>query len=130
MLKQIKNKLQSIFNNKDDIIVNSPFYKIYPYKGNLKVNNIDSRGLVDFELGVFFNRIPKAANSTVVVNIAELKFGRQIPSPQAKKIFTRPSQIGEEQMKGFYKLFKFTIVRNPYTRTLSAYLDKVVRCSL
>ena len=106
---------------------NFPFYRIYPYKGKSYIRDIDQRGLVDFELGIFFNRIRKSANSTVVINLADLKYGRQIPSLKAKKYFMRPSQISFEQMNDFEKLFKFTIVRNPYTRTLSAYLDKIVR---
>lgn len=104
-----------------------PFYRAYPYRGGVSIASADDRGLVDMELGVFCNRIPKAANSTVVVNLARLRFGREIPSKQAKRQFRSPAELDCSEMTEFDRLFKFIIVRNPFTRVLSAYLDKVER---
>lgn len=108
----------------------TPFYRRYPYKGGISINSADDRGCVDMELGFFYNRIPKAANSTVVTNLALLRFGREIPSRTAKKMFRTPSALQADEVSRFSSLFTFTVVRNPYTRTLSAYLDKVERRAL
>lgn len=108
----------------------TPFYRQYPYTGRVSFNSADSRGCVDMELGFFYNRIPKAANSTVVTNLARLKFGKEIPSKTAKKMFQTPSALHKREVARFNGLFKFSVVRNPYTRVLSAYLDKVERRAL
>lgn len=107
-----------------------PFYRRYPFNSPASIRSADDRGLVDMELGFFCNRIPKAANSTVVTNLARLKFGRDIPSPVAKKMFATPGRLSAAEVARFNDLFRFTMVRNPYTRTLSAYLDKVERRAL
>lgn len=103
----------------------TPFYRQYPYRNGVSINSADSRGCVDTELGFFCNRIPKAANSTVITNLAKFKLGRDILSKHAKKLFRHPSQLSAEEVAALNTLFQFTVVRNPYTRTLSAYLEKV-----
>lgn len=104
-----------------------PFYRRYPYRGHVSAGSADSRGCLDLQLGFFCNRVPKAANSTVVTNLARLKSGVDVPSKRAKKLFDTPAQLSRSQLAQFETLFKFTVVRNPYTRTLSAYLDKIAR---
>lgn len=116
--KVIKNRLTIPF---------TPFYRHYPYKGGVSINSADARGCVDTRLGFFCNRIPKAANSTIVENLARLSFGEEIPSKLAKKRFTLPSQLSRQEVESITNMFCFAVVRNPYTRTLSAYLDKVER---
>jgi len=118
-----------IFRNRATIPF-TPFYRQYPYTGRVSVNSADSRGCVDMELGFFYNRIPKAANSTVMTNLAGLKFGQEIPSKTAKKMFRTPSALHKREVARFSGLFTFSVVRNPYTRVLSAYLDKVERRAL
>lgn len=113
--------------SKANAVRRSPFYRRYPYTGSISIVSVDARGLVNSRLGIFFNRIPKAANSTVVGNIARLTFDGEVTSPEAKRMFPSPSQLSSDQVLEFADLYKFTFVRNPYTRTLSAYLDKVVR---
>ncbi len=104
-----------------------PFYRRYPFRSQASIRSADDRGMIDMELGFFCNRIPKAANSTVVTNLARLKFGRDISSPDAKKMFATPARLNRHEVDRLPSLFKFTVVRNPYTRTLSAYLDKIER---
>jgi len=104
-----------------------PFYDSYPYSGGLSRRSADARGCVDLELDFFCNRVPKAANSSVVASLASLKLQRQVGSREAKHLFKRPSDLSRDEMLVFSKLLKFTIVRNPYARTLSAFLDKVKR---
>ena len=105
----------------------TPFYRRYPYSDGISINSADARGLVDFDLGVFCNRIPKAANSSVIVNLAYRKYGREIPSKEAKKLFRTPAQLKRAEVERLPELFRFAFVRNPYTRVLSAFLDKVDR---
>lgn len=105
----------------------TPFYRKYPYHNGISISSADDRGFVDFDLGVFCNRIPKAANSSVIVNLAYRKFGREIPSKEAKRLFRTPSQLKRSELEDLPSLFTFAFVRNPYTRVLSAFLDKVDR---
>lgn len=122
-MHHILNKL--IYNRLT--IAHRPFYKHYPYRGGVAIDSANARGCVDLELGVFCNRIPKAANSTIISNLTMLKYGREIPSKKAKKLFDTPASLSKQQMAQFDALFKFAVVRNPFTRTLSSYLEKVER---
>ncbi len=105
----------------------APFYQKYPYSGKLPLSSADSRGLVDFDLGIFFNRIRKAGNTTIVTNLAELRFGGRLPGTNAKHAFPSPASLTGSDVGRFADLFKFVFVRDPYTRTLSAYLDKIAQ---
>lgn len=104
-----------------------PFYRRYPFSSPVSIASADKRGCVDLDLGIFCNRVPKAANSTVVVNLAASKLGHEIDSKPAKRIFRRPSTLTHREMEYFTRLYRFTFVRNPYVRVLSAFLDKVER---
>lgn len=108
-------------------IPHTAFYKRYPFRSKASVQSADSRGCVDLEMGFFCNRIPKAANSTVVSSLATLKMGREVGSKEAKRLFKTPSELTAGNLDQFDGLYKFLFVRNPFSRTLSAYLDKVHR---
>lgn len=104
-----------------------PFYRRYPFTSPVSICSADDRGCVEFELGFFCNRIPKAANSSVMTALAQLKCGHPVPSKAAKTLFQSPASLSREEIDRFDQLFKFAVVRNPFSRTLSAYLDKVER---
>lgn len=104
-----------------------PFYRSYPFAHRTSIRSADDRGCIDFDLGVFCNRIPKAANSSVISGLASLKCGEHVPSKPAKALFRAPSSLSRSELDAFDALFKFAVVRNPFSRTLSAYLDKVER---
>jgi len=104
-----------------------PFYRRYPFNSKMSLRSADSRGCVDLELGFFYSRVPKAANSTVVSTLASLKTDSPLAAKEAKLLFTRPSDLTSSEVESFDDLYKFTVVRDPYIRTLSAFLDKVER---
>jgi len=105
----------------------TPFYRRYPYRGGASIKSVDARGCIDLELNFFCNRIPKSANSTVVTSLAKWRFNKTIPSRAAKKMFLPPSALTRSEVDNLEVLFCFAVVRNPFTRVLSAYLDKVER---
>lgn len=107
----------------------APFYRQYPYGGGVRMSMVDLRGMCGLEHGFFFNRIPKSANSTVSVFLARNSGIRSVSGDQegnwAKNAFPRPGDLSIGEVERLNECFKFTIVRDPYTRVLSAFLDKV-----
>jgi len=105
-------------------IAESPFYLRHPYCGPVSLESVDSRVAIDFDLRFLYNRVLKAANTTIIATLASWK-GETDADPKA--LFRRPSELDPHDVQKISSLFKFTFVRNPYTRTLSAYLDKIAR---
>ena len=97
----------------------TPFYRSHPYSGPVSLASLDSRVAIDFELGFLYNRVLKAANTTIIATLASLK-GETKDNP--KDVFRKPSDLDEGETQQVSSLFKFAFVRNPYSRTLSAYL--------
>lgn len=110
-------------------LAQAPFYRRYPYAGRVSHRMVDLRGMVSVDHGFFFNRIPKSGNSTVAATLAAacgIPHTEDDPdAKRAKEAFPRPSELTAGQMEAFERSFKFTFVREPYARVLSAYLDKV-----
>lgn len=108
----------------------SPFYRRYPYTGRMDLFKLDPRGCYSPAEPFFYSRIPKAANTTVVAALAEhSSFRRRRPRRGDPKYqFLRPLFLsGREVRRLEREAFVFTFVRNPFSRVLSAYLDKVGR---
>ena len=104
-----------------------PFYRRYPPPSGTRLSWIDARGAVDFEVGFFFSRVPKSANSFVMQELFKFRSTEQEASAMVKKQYVKPSELRAGQLDALDGLFKFTFIRDPYTRTLSAYLDKIFR---
>jgi len=78
---------------------------------------------------------PKAACSTLRVALLRLELGHNTPTPPMSVIHAReyhptlsPLQVGS--FSAFLRrddIFKFCFVRDPYTRLLSSYLDRIGR---
>lgn len=106
-----------------------PFYRRYPYPGGGHIGHADWRGAIDTDHRFFYNRIAKCANSTITQTLA-IHAGKPYSerAQTAKDAFTHPSALSAEQTQALASdYFKFTFVRDPYVRLLSAYLDKIVR---
>jgi len=95
------------------------------------VDWIDSRGAVPPSGRYCYFRIPKCANSTVVRTLSwydpDLSLNETDSTGKAAKDGFRPlSDVPCLTVHGFSRRrFCFTFVRNPFTRLLSAYLDKM-----
>lgn len=81
------------------------------------------------ELRLFFNRIKKSGNSTVTAFLAELaaeQTGRRFKTVhEAKKAALSPTRCSWRDAREMRDYTHFTVVRNPYDRVLSAFLNKV-----
>ena len=108
----------------------SPFYRRFPYRGEMDLFKLDPRGAYSPLEPFFYNRVPKAANTSITQTLFEhttfrLKVARrQHPKYQfLRPLFLSPNEVNRLEQEAY----KFTFVRDPYSRALSAYLDKVGR---
>lgn len=91
---------------------------------------LDPRGCYSPIEPFFYSRIPKAANTTIVAALARhSRFRVRHPRRDDPKYrFQRPLFLSSREVRRLETdAFVFTVVRNPYSRVLSAYLDKVGR---
>ncbi|MEL6583470.1 MAG: sulfotransferase family protein [Pseudomonadota bacterium] len=106
----------------------SPFFRVYPYRGAMPITRADARGAVSEADRFFYNRTPKVANSTIMESLARASAARQGVDVGAhpKGFFARPSKVSSAVARAIPEgYFKFVFTRDPTTRTLSAYLDKI-----
>jgi hypothetical protein len=110
----------------------SPFYIARPRLWRVGMREIDKRVAFDLENEYVYIRIPKCANSTVCVNLdhyfpsrSKKRESTRYADIVKEKKFVSPRNISFEESFNLRSKVLFTFVRNPYTRILSAYLDKV-----
>jgi hypothetical protein len=100
-----------------------PFYRRHPYTGQLWWSEVDLRGAISIEGRFFYNRLPKNANSSITAALA----GAMSLKGPSKRAFLRPSRLAASTVAALDRDFvKFVFVRDPYDRTLSAFLEKVL----
>lgn len=106
----------------------SPFYRRFPVENGEMLLSIDQRIAVSREKGFIYFRIPKAANSTVVSALHEGATAEGYVSRDAKHSFARASTLSRDEVANLRdRFFLFSVVRDPFSRLLSAYLDKIRR---
>jgi dermatan 4-sulfotransferase 1 len=113
------------------------FYRLLPLYRNiderLKTKWIVSHIALSKKNGYCYFRLPKCANSTLIRSLAHYdpRMGYDVNSDpngnKAKKMLNAKIDALLLTPKAVYEnYFSFTFVRDPYARTLSAYLDKIV----
>ena len=106
--------------------LDSPFFEHYQCRSRGLSNSI----LISHEFNYAYTQIFKSASSTVTVTLCSAGTGDETFKDRSlkglkKKYFSRPNELNEEQFHRFRTdYFKFTFVRNLYSRFLSAYLFK------
>lgn len=110
-----------------------PYYK-HPLKSlalcrsdyNTRVLLRGSHVAVYPNLNICFNRIKKSGNTTVSAFLNDLSGGFQKASESGfKERLLTPREMTIEQLASLHCYYSFVVVRDPYSRTLSAFLDKV-----
>ena len=83
---------------------------------------------------IAFNRIGKSGNSSVVLYLREAIEGKESKAGEYIQCKRSAISLGKELIElsrewtaisTLYRYSFFTVVRNPWTRTLSAFLDKI-----
>lgn len=110
-----------------------PFYK-YPRKAfalrnspyDIRILFRGSHVAIYPELNICFNRIKKSGNTTVSAFLNDLANGFHTNSMNGfKDELLKPRDMTIEQLSTLSTYYSFVVVRNPYSRILSAFLDKV-----
>lgn len=106
-----------------------PYYMMRPHLWREPIKSIDLRTAISSQWSYAYIRIPKAANSTIIRTLQNNFPDKQITSKSIgdiKKQYLHFSDLGLWNVLWLPRqLFIFTVVRNPYSRILSAYLNKV-----
>ena len=82
------------------------------------------RVAINDEFKLAYNRIQKNANSSVMITMYALDTGEITTLGTAKTKTQTLRDINLGKMKAIQEYRFFTVIRNPYTRVLSAFLDK------
>lgn len=75
-------------------------------------------------LGVAFNRVKKNANSALILLLHEMETGQSAVSAQAKDQTPNLFELPRAELDRLDRFAVFTTIRDPYSRVLSAFLDK------
>jgi hypothetical protein len=108
-------------------LILKPYYALRPRLWREPLRMVNTRSFVSHRGRYLYIRIPKAANTTVVAALLA-----HCPEPgldaarlgEAKDRATHLGDLGMGDLRRLRGYFVFTVVRDPYARTLSAYLDK------
>lgn len=97
----------------------------------MKIRAVDMRCVVEEEAKVLYHRITKNGSSSLTASMELIIHGGVAATTLRERRWLRrqalnPSHLGVSSSLSVKEFFKFVVVRNPFDRTLSAYLSKVV----
>ena len=131
MTSLVKNLLFVLARRGERRIQWSPFYR--RFRPRIDVAMIDGRTVISHAFRYAYFRVPKAANSTIVASLLFSETGTRISDLNELQVikdrrWPHASDLTARQLRALLKTyFKFTFVRDPYTRVLAAFLDKIQR---
>ncbi|WP_346908787.1 sulfotransferase family protein [uncultured Roseibium sp.] len=102
--------------------------RIFHYNSGLNHKNFYNVDCVAVfpEIGVCFNRIKKAGNTSVCAYLADIcGYGDFSSSTALKKRLLKPADMSFREHWDMRSYRTLVVVRDPYVRALSAFLDKV-----
>ena len=86
--------------------------------------NAVARVTVFPSLGLAYNRVKKNANTSTVILLRQIETGMIEDRDAAKWNSRRYFDLSATELRDLDRLHMFIIIRNPYSRVLSAFLDK------
>ena len=116
------------WSQKSQSLETTPFFKAYPAKTDPVF--INGRARISSEREYIYFRIPKAANSTIAANMLYYEEGISGNHKAVTDFKVSKRQLGDLTETEINSLipnyYKFTVVRDPYSRLVSAYSDKIL----
>jgi hypothetical protein len=111
----------------------NPKQKIKKYTKHLSIENFNYSINISLLNKYIYVETPKVACSSIKLTLHRLEIENPKLEKDFRKIHSReyspllmPTQVGNfDEILSSKKYYKFCFVRNPYTRLLSAYLDKI-----
>lgn len=78
------------------------------------------------EINVCFNRIKKSGNTTISAFLTDISnnFAKETDKG-FKKTLTKPRNLSPKELQNLSSLYSLVVVRDPFSRALSAFLQKV-----
>ena len=110
-------------------LLEKSFFKLHPPQGIPWM--INKCCAISRAPGFVYCRIPKAANSTVMATLynashGKAEFTREEMNHLKFHTYLKPSDLSDKDVSAIQDCFSFTICREPVSRLLSAYKDKVM----